>query len=84
MAPRKCNHCGVVKPVGHYGPPMSKNVKYRCLECEFPRCASCCAEYGGTRAIKVGSSAFVGLQWYCEKRECQDAATVAKSVIRKR
>ena len=83
-APRKCDDCSITKAVEQFGPTVSNNVKRRCLECEFPRCEACGEKYSGARAIKAGTSAFVGRKWYCHKTECRKIAAAAAIGISKK
>ena len=67
-----------MKSVEEYGPTVNNNVRKRCLICEYPNCKHCKIKYVGQRAIKTGTAAFVGLDWYCGKPECRKAAAAAK------
>ena len=83
--PRKCEQCEEQRNVSEFGPAdrFSRNLRARCLSCEFPTCKLCGEKYPGKRAAQRNNPGFVGQGWYCAKPGCRKVSESIGNVPRR-
>ena len=75
--PRGCDLCNETRKGNFHNTDKSGNKASTCVTCQFPTCTFC--ECASKRAVYTNTPSRVGMDWYCDKKKCQQASKEAKA-----